>query len=79
MLEGIWQSYVKRVYPDGLDVRSIQYRETRRAFMAGAYGLLTELRPELSGVERESTAYQYMDMLQAELEAFAVAVKEGKE
>lgn len=51
-VEALWQSYAEYVVPK--DTGAVQMRETRRAFYAGAFGILMRMTSLISG-ESEPT------------------------
>lgn len=79
MLEN-WNSYVDKVLrPAGLDKTPGALRELRRAFYAGAQGLMYTITMQLEdGEEATSNDMKLMDDLAAELMQFAADVKAGK-
>jgi hypothetical protein len=72
-----WDKFARAVLP--ADVSVVQRREMRRAFYAGAESILFRVI-EAFAPEDEPTAedLQIMEDLDAELKAFAKAVKDGK-
>jgi hypothetical protein len=77
MIEEAWKDYEAKVIPPGAP--QVQRIESRRAFYAGAKGFLDGLLAGL-GVGDEPTApdMAIMDACVAELQAFWVAVREGR-
>lgn len=75
MIENAWKDYALRVLPP--DAPAVQFRETKRAFFAGAQGLLATISTQLDqGSDQD--AFAFMDRVAAELEAYCAAVKEGR-
>jgi hypothetical protein len=72
-----WESYVRAVMP--ASVGQVQLQETRRAFYAGAYAMITALTAGVSD-EAEMTPQDVnvMESLHRELEQFYSDVKQGK-
>lgn len=70
-VEELWQSYAAAV---GVPVGGVQWTETRRAFYAGAMGLLCELKG-MGGSEDEGVAA--LKSLESECVAFAESVGRG--
>lgn len=75
-VETQWLSYREAVIAP--NAPSIQLQEMRRAFYAGAKGLLTEVLARLSeGQEVTEADLAFMESIQNELDAFAKAVLGG--
>ena len=75
-VEAIWLSYREQVIPQAAS--SDQLRDLRRAFYAGAHGLLTEILRMLEPGEDATTADLYaMAAIHNELIAFNEKVKRG--
>jgi hypothetical protein len=61
------------------DVGEVQYRETKRAFYAGAAALFAEINNMLdSGIEPTETDIANLDYLHGELVSFNNEVKAGR-
>ena len=77
MIEQGWKDYALRVMP--AEVSAVQLRESRRAFYAGAKTFLDGLLKGMGvGDEPTEPDMRLMDACVAELEAFYVAVREGR-
>lgn len=70
-IEELWQSYAAAV---GVPVGGTQWRETRRAFYAGASALLGELQRMPEG---EAAGVARLEGFRAETEKFAARVVAG--
>ncbi len=72
-----WDSYARTVLPK--NASTVQRWECRRAFYAGAqgimFGVIAALAPESEPTEED---LKMMDNLQKELEKFAQDVKDGR-
>ena len=72
-----WQSYERDVMP--ADAGATQRSETRMAFYAGAWAMLTNVKlcgePDMS----EEAGCVYLELVTSEIERFCRAVKEGRE
>jgi hypothetical protein len=72
-----WRDYRARVIP--VQAPTIQARECRRAFYAGAASMLQVIMVGLEpGLEPTKEDLAKMDELMAELDRFADALKEGR-
>lgn len=75
--EDEWLGYVREVMP--ADVSTVQYQETRRAFYAGGWALLSLIQRMLSpGAEPTAEDLLNMQMLHTEFLAFTRDVTEGR-
>ncbi len=71
-----WRSYEAKVIPPGAS--TIQITETRRAFYAGAFALLTMLQGVAGNEEvTEAVGMAYLESLQLECLAFRDLVAKG--
>jgi len=72
-----WNEFARRVLPP--DCSSIQKRESRRAFYAGAWAVMIKISESISH-ESEPTDedLSLMDDVHAEMEKFALDVLEGR-
>lgn len=76
-LEMTWRTYVERVVPKGAP--PVQIQESRRAFYAGAQGLLSLIMGHLDPDENPTDAdLKFMDGLHEELQQFMRDVVAGK-
>ena len=72
-----WNSYLAAVVP--CNASETQRRETKRAFYAGAHGIIAAIMVALSKVEETTEEdYQIMEDIQAEAEAFVVELRAGR-
>lgn len=71
-IENLWQSYAAAV---GVPMGGVQWTETRRAFYAGAGGLLAELRKM---DDDEAAGVRMLEALSAEYRSFIRGVRAGK-
>lgn len=80
LVEEGWESYVRDVLPGDLPRSSVQYRETKRAFYAGARSILDSLL-KVFGPDHEPTESDLMMMegVEEELKQFWKDVVAGKE
>jgi hypothetical protein len=73
----MWDSYARLIVP--ANAGPVQIQETRRAFYAGAqcifHHLVNAIGPEQEPTEAD---IEMMNALAAELDAFALAVRDGK-
>lgn len=77
IVASIWESYASEVLPR--DCHATQVIETRRAFYAGAHGLLTEIMAQMShGVEVTEADVRKLQDIMAELDTFMMSVVAGK-
>lgn len=73
----LWESYARKVLPQ--DAGEVQRRETQRAFYSGGIALLSTLmRMVTDGLEPTDDDLQLMSDLQAEFDAYACDVREGR-
>jgi hypothetical protein len=76
LIEKCWLSYREAVIPS--NAPSVQLIESRRAFYAGAQGLLQTVMGILDpGSEATEADLQTMSLIEAELKRFAAKVKVG--
>ena len=76
-IEEKWHSYRRDVIPDGAP--EVQLTECRRAFYAGAAGLMNLVVGGMSDEPEPTQAdLDMMDELKAELDAFGRAVRSGE-
>ena len=76
-VEAMWKEYEHWVLPK--QASAVQRSETRRAFYAGCYGLLTELMTMLDpGTEAIDTDLIKMTEIDNELKKFNQDVKDGR-
>lgn len=77
IIADLWASYEKKVLPFGAP--AVQVLETRRAFYAGASGLLAAICGILEeDAEPTPQDLRVMDAIHAELEAFSASVLAGQ-
>lgn len=73
-----WQDYVIKVLPAGVLAESVQYKETKKAFYAGAGCLLSSIMKTLGpGEEATESDLLIMNGIQAELAQFLKDVQRG--
>lgn len=73
----MWASYESEVLP--ARAHDVERMETKRAFYAGAQGLLSAILKGLTpGTEPEEADLRMMDEIEAEIRAFGEDVGEGR-
>ena len=72
----IWHGFITQVGPD-IDHGSVQYREMRRAFYAGALAIITELQHVDDDITDDEVEAQ-VDRLMQELAQFYKAIEIGE-
>lgn len=70
-----WNLYVKMVYGDASTLNKQQLKETRRAFYAGNYTMLSLVKR--ASESDEDTAIATLDKIHAELVAFLAEIQAG--
>lgn len=76
IVAAIWESYAQQVLTP--NCHATQVIETRRAFYAGAHGLLTEIMAQMShGIEVTEADVRKLQDIMAELDAFMMSVVAG--
>jgi len=77
IIQPIWEDYQRKLIP--ADAPLVQIQETRRAFYAGARGLLRAIEDILSpGHDPTNADVNMLQSVYLELEAFAKSVEAGK-
>lgn len=76
-LRGEWESLARKALPD--DVSALQLQEMKRSFYAGAHALIRLMLTRFEkGTQETEADLQFMDDIDAELNAYFQQVREGK-
>ncbi|HEY1644839.1 MAG TPA: hypothetical protein VGF75_00450 [Candidatus Saccharimonadales bacterium] len=75
-IQNEWDDYIKKVYRTGLDDKSAQYIECRRAFYAGNSAMFYLMN--VASEYEEDIAVGKVDRLHKELKEFNTAVRNGE-
>ena len=77
IVDGLWRQYMERVMP--VDAPQVQVQECRRAFYAGAHGVMAEIaRLASPGDDVTPADDQLMESILAELVMFSREVGRGR-